>query len=140
MVIISQLSFLSHFKMLLTYYWVRRTRKIHGKTTVTKSLLKLQVDWKRDSNTALFKNTSGRLLCILILFFFELVLYRYSRNNWSIFQVIGFFLLFMSSFRIMKQRHVDKSSKTGRNSDYIDKVFMQTSTLRQLETLFALFL
>ena len=57
-----------------------------------------------------FRNTSGRLPWILS-FFFELVLWRYSRNNQNIFQVIGFFLLLMSVFQTMKPRHVIKSSK-----------------------------
>ena len=65
---------------------------------------------KKRFRHSFLQNTSGRLLWIS-RFFFELVLYRYSRNNWNIFQVIGFFLLLMPSFKIMKPRHVDNSSK-----------------------------
>ena len=43
----------------------------------------------------------------------ELVFYRYSRNNWLFFQVIGHFLLHMSGYQTMKPRHVDKSNKKG---------------------------
>ena len=44
-------------------------------------------------------------------FFFELVLYSHSRNNWNFFQVIELFLLLMSCFQTMKPRHVDEPSK-----------------------------
>ena len=74
----------------------------------------------RSIKKVFFKNTSGRLLWILS-FFFELVLYRYSRNNWNIFQVIGFFLLLMSSFQTMKPRHVDKSSKQDETAIILTK-------------------
>ena len=51
----------------------------------------------------------------------ELVLYRYSRNNWIFFQVIGLFLLLMSGFQILKPRHVDKSSKLGETTIILTK-------------------
>ena len=51
-------------------------------------------------------------------FFFELVLYRYSRNNWSFFQVIGLFLLLMSCFWTRKPRHVDEPSKQNEQRLY----------------------
>ena len=51
----------------------------------------------------------------------ELVLYRYSRNNWIFFQVIGLFLLLISGFQTMKPRHVDKSSKHGETTIILTK-------------------
>ena len=44
-------------------------------------------------------------------FFFELILYRYFRNNSNFFQVIGLFLLLISCFLTMKPRHVDEPVK-----------------------------
>ena len=53
-----------------------------------------------------------------------------------IFTIIGFFLL---SFTPWSQGML-MSPATGRNSDYIDEVFMKAWTLQKLETLYGFFL
>ena len=61
-----------------------------------------------------FKNTSGRLLWKLRFFLWQFLTripekIGTFRENF-IFQIIGFFLLFMSGFYTMKPRYVDESS------------------------------
>ena len=97
---------------------------------------------KRDSNTVIFKNTSGRLLWKLILFyifFFVLtVLYTHFRNNWNFSRRIYFSNNW--AFYTMEPRYIILMNlATERNSDCIDKVFIQPWTLLKLETFHALF-
>ena len=65
-------------------------------------LTKVQIDWKRNSDTVFFTNNSGRLLWISFIFFLA-VLYTHSRNfsfkffayfsnNWALFAVNFWFL------------------------------------------------
>ena len=112
--------------MLLAYYLrysqavVRTICKIFRRTTAPEFFItKLQADWKRESDTVLFKNTSGRLLWKLSVF--SCFLWQFFTRNPEttgtfrerfIFQIIEFFLLFMSGFYTLKPRHVDESSRT----------------------------
>ena len=113
--------------MLLTYY-CNTQKKSSGKLAkfVRKQLCqslffnKVAGQLKKRFRHSFLKNTSGRLLWILS-FLFELVLYRYSRNKWNIFQVIGFFLLLMSGLQTMKPRHVDKSSRQDETANILTK-------------------
>ena len=131
--------------MLLTYYCNTQKQsygelaKFVGKQ-LCRSLFFSKVADRLKKRFRHFFKEHFRKAALDIKFFFELVLYRYSRNNWKIFQVIGFFLQLMSGFQTLKPRHVAKSSKTGQNSNFIDKVFMQAWTLRKLKTFLSLFL
>ena len=82
---------------------VQEIHKICRKTTVPKSLFKQSCrSIEKETPTVFLKNTSRKLLWILN-FCFELVLYRYSRNNWIFFQVIRLFLLLRSGFKLWRQ-------------------------------------
>ena len=102
--------------MLLTYYCNTQKKssgelaKFVGKQ-LCRSLFFSKVADRLKKRFRQFFKEHFRKAALDIKFFFELVLCRYSKNNWNIFQVIGFFLLLMPSFKIMKPRHVGNSSK-----------------------------
>ena len=143
-IMISQLSFVSYFKMLQTYYCNTQKQssgelaKFVGKQVYQSLFFSKVVDrLKKRFRHSFFKNTSRRLLWILS-FFFQLVLYRYSRNNWNIFQVIRFFLLLKSSFQTNKSRHVDKSSKQEETAIILTK-FHASLSITKIRNFFGSF-
>ena len=126
---------------------VRRIRKIYRKTSMPEFLFKQN---KQETPTHYFLRTIPEDCSenwLLFFFFFTFFWQFFTRipeivgTFWErfIFQIIGLFLLFMSSFYTMEPRHIILINLlTERNSDYIDKVFMQAWTVRKLETFYAL--
>ena len=88
-----------------------------------------------------FKNNSGRL--ILDMHFFQAIFTRIPDTFGTfrerfIFEIIRLYLLLMTGFGKSWSQGMLISLVKGWNSDYIDEVFMQTWTLRKLETFYAL--
>ena len=100
-----------------------------------------------------FKNTSGRLFWKFLFFFifyflfFLTVLYMHSRNNWNFSRKVYFsnnWVIFAGCFLsclffIRWSQGILISLATEENSDYIDKVSMQASTLQKFTQKFMLF-
>ena len=90
--------------------------------------------------TKFFKNTFGRL--ILDMHFFQAILTRIPDTFGTfrerfIFEIIRLSLLLMAGSDKSWSQSMLISPVTGWNSDYIDEFFMQTWTLRKLETFYA---
>ena len=140
----SHFSFFSHFKMLLTYYC--NTQKQSSGEFV-------KFVRKQLCQSLFFSNVAGRLkkrprysvlseylretALDIKAFFFEFVLYRYSRNNWIFISNRALFALHVRFLNCEAKAYL-VSPAAGRNSHYIDKVFMQTWAIRKLK-LFTLF-